>query len=144
MNYLEKLKRTCSEATPGEWYVLEADQYQIHKKRQFVRSRTEHVDHAICEAWGGTGPRPKDAAFIVAARVALPRLIEAVEALTTAAKDAHHCAVRLEKPQTKQWREQIVTDLLHTTESALARAQALLEGECKYCGSKECRCVPGA
>lgn len=55
-------------ASPGEWYVAEVAEYPFHEPRQFVRSKTEHTDSAICECWGGTGPRPRDARAIVEMR----------------------------------------------------------------------------
>lgn len=82
---LKELREISEKATPGEWYVAEVLGGPMQDNRQFIRSKekTERsdIDHGIAEAFGGGGPRPKDATFIAASRTALPSLLDVVEAL---------------------------------------------------------------
>ena len=88
---LEAIKSLCEKATCGEWYVTTAV-FQPNNDRVFVRSREGLPDgcsknHAVCEAFGGTGPRPQDAAFIAASRSLVPALVAALEERLTHTKN---------------------------------------------------------
>lgn len=82
---LKELREISEKATPGEWYVAEVFDGPMQANRQFIRSKekTERsdIDHGIAEAFGGCGPRPKDAAFIAASRTAFPQLLLVMEEL---------------------------------------------------------------
>lgn len=68
--YLEKHKKLCAEATPGEWVTfLDTVQQSINKNGPPWR---------IC-ALPKSRKQKKDAHFIASSRTAMPKLIEAVE-----------------------------------------------------------------
>jgi hypothetical protein len=80
--HLARLIALARAATPGRWYACDAAGHP--NNRWFVRSDEKGLkystDHAVCEAWGGEGPRPKDASFIAAANPAtVQALAEALQ-----------------------------------------------------------------
>lgn len=79
---LDALQGLCDGATAGEWHTVEVGD---NKTPWVVDS------HERCVAGGtpgGIGPRANDAAFIAAARTALPELIAEVRRLQKRCKDA--------------------------------------------------------
>lgn len=69
---LAELKRLCEAATPGPWEA--------------------NMDQVWCDGWLADVHRDENAAFIAAARTALPGLIAEVERLTDelAERDSHY------------------------------------------------------
>ena len=129
MSYLDKLKSLCEKASPGPW---ETELEDIHKDGDVqvmgVYSREDedgNRERIIVTDSGIYPPKLSDAAFIAEARVALPRLVGAVERLEKALETVMH------QPFKGDWDVQaaFVSKALCEHREALAKAERILEGK---------------